>query len=96
MDSLRLLGNFVTAAVLRTEMKEAHCVKTQAVNKQMASLRQWNGGLPYTVQCRIPFLAFFAIFRINLETTLLKLHTNSPRGFKVVSATPDAHRRGDM
>jgi hypothetical protein len=48
MDSLRLLGNFVTAAVLRTKMEEAHCVKTQAINKQVASD---NGMAVYRTLC---------------------------------------------
>ena len=61
MDSLRLLGNFMTASVLRTKMKEAHCVKTQAINKQVASD---NGMAVYRTLCSAEyrFLLFFSHF----------------------------------
>jgi hypothetical protein len=62
MDSKRLLGNFVTVAVLKTKIKEAHCIKIQTIYKQVVS----DNGMavyPYIVLCRIPILH---IFHINL------------------------------
>jgi len=60
------MGNFVTAAVLRTKMKEAHCIKIQAMNKQVAS---GNGMAVYSTLCSAEYrFLLLAIFRINLGT----------------------------